>query len=144
MKSMFLALACTLLFALNASADSSPLTYEKIRFVADNCGSVTGFSEWLKTKKGIKAVSSSSAFLTSYPAKNDVYFEMNGRPYLVRVSPDLSFRTQEAAYERARDKGIKPQGSRSGYEASIQREIAILDRMLKAYEAQPQGRKLVK
>jgi len=144
MKSLLLGLACTLLLAVDAKADSPPLTYEKIRFVADNCGSVTGFSEWLRTKKGVKAVSFSSAFLTSYPAKSDVYFEMNGRPYLVRVSPDLSFRTLEAAYERASDKGIKPQGSRSGYEASIQREIAILDRMLKAYEAQQQGRKLVK
>ena len=138
-------------------ADSPAITFTKIKYIAENCGSVNGFAAWLRTKKGISEVDDRSyIYLTSYPAKYDIHFKLNDKPMRIRVSPIMSFKTIKTAY-RAQDKS-RPMTQKSSHteqefspdqilqvedilqilaeqRARIDEEVRILDFLLKDYEA---------
>jgi hypothetical protein len=148
------------LVAMPALAENpSPITVEKIKYIANNCGSIDGFATWLRRQPGVTDVDDDSVlYLTSLPAKNDVGFKLKGRLLRVWVSPTMSFDTIKAAYKAnaktktsVRPKEVKPINRRVGsdlelaieetsrmleeYRAMAEEEAEILDFLLRQYEA---------
>lgn len=114
-----------------------PLTFQKINHVAQNCGSNSGFTAWLKTKQGVDVKGSSSFQLTSLPSKSRVYFTLNGQEHAVLVSPVLYYPDIEKVYLKrigyARNKGHLD--DKAERDERIRREVRVLDQILADYES---------
>lgn len=128
-----------LLVSLQVAADKpAPLTVQKIRHIAGNCGSQEGFTSRLEAKEGVRDVHVSRILLTSLPAQSDVRFTLHGKAHTMRVAPQLDFSRLEQVYlkQSGGQPFAAPADEDAQRKARIRREVQVLDLMLRDYEAQ--------